>query len=469
MENFTVAYPRIRNVADPESFQPYPSARDCGVLTGFCRIGGRQAAVFSQEPTKFAGASGLMESNLICNLMDEAARRRCPIIGILHSSGAKIQEGVDSLAGYAEIFKRNVRMSGIVPQISIVLGTCAGGAVYSPALTDCIIIKADQGEMFITGPEVIRKTVGEETDRKSLGGSQVHARKSGVAHMVAKDESYAGTLVRTLLSYLPSHCEENPPVQRGGDQEERRNPDLEMLAKEDKRKAYDVGQVIRSIADRDTLLEIQPDHARNITTGLARIGGYTVGFVANNPAHLAGALDVDSSMKGARFIRFCDSFNIPVVTLVDVPGYWPGVEQEHSGIIRHGANLLYAYSEAEVPCITVVLRKAYGGAYCVMGSKQCGATVNYAWPMAEIAVMGASAAVEILFKREIAQSKDPVTFKQGKTDEYVRQYVNLDLALRQNYIDKVIQPSQTRNEILKALKSSLRNYKPGFKHKNIPL
>lgn len=484
MEDFPVAFPRIQSIADADSFEIFPlrqtslaCTRDrqdfaikksCGVLTGFCKIDQREVGVFSQEPTRFAGAMGWTESRLVCELMDASLNRRCPVVGLLHSSGAKIQEGVNSLAGYAEIFKRNVQLSGVVPQISIILGTCAGGAVYSPALTDFILIERSRGEMFITGPEVIRQTTGEVTDRKNLGGAEVHSLKSGLAHWVVNDHSLRTHLQR-LLSFLPAHCNENPPRIETEDSLSRNNPDLELLAKQDKRKAYEVKQVIESISDRQTFIEVQADFAKNIVIGFARLGGAAVGFVANNPAHLAGALDADASMKAARFVRFCDCFNIPIITLVDVPGYWPGIEQEHAGIIRHGAKLLHAYAEAEVPRITLILRKAYGGAYCVMGSKQCGATANFAWPNSEIAVMGPAGAVEILFKRELALYKDSEKVKQLKIEEYLKNYANPDLALKENYIDRIIQPSQTRKEILEALEHSLQNYKPHFKHKNIPL
>lgn len=469
MENFPIAAKRIQNISDPGSFEIYPKKVPCNILTGFCKIDRRTVGIFSQEPTHSAGAMGLVESQLLCALMDKSLEKKYPVIGLLHSAGAKIQEGVDSLAGYAEVFKRNVRLSGIVPQISLVLGTCAGGAVYSPALTDFILISKDGGEMFITGPDVIRQTTGEVTDRKGLGGSEIHFTKSGVAHLLAKEENSAGTLLRKLLSFIPSNCEENAPIFQTEDDLNRENPDLETISKEDKRKAYDVRQVIESIADRETFLEIQSDFAKNIVIGFARMGGTSVSFVANNSSHLAGALDIQACTKAARFIRFCDSFNVPIITLVDVPGYWPGIEQEHFGIIRHGAKLLYAYAELESPCITVILRKAYGGAYCVMGSKQCCPAVNFAWPTAEIAVMGPSGAVEILFKRGIELSQDPEKFKREKTEEYIHNVLNPDLALKKNYIDKIIKPSQTRKEILKTLKVLLKNYEPHFKHKNIPL
>lgn len=468
MKNFPVAFPRIQSLCDRDSFQIFPSEKSSGVLTGFGEIDGRTVGIFAQEPTLFAGAMGLQESRLVCGLMDEALKRKAPIVGILHSSGAKIQEGVDSLAGYAEIFKRNVQCSGVIPQISLVMGTCAGGAVYSPALTDLIIIVEEKGEMFITGPDVIRQTTGETTDRENLGGAEVHLTKSGVAHLVT-DEKNAANQIKQILSFLPSHCDQNPPIIRSEDKAERESPELNHLAKEDRRKAYDVRRVIETIVDRGSFLEIQPRFAENIVIGWGRLDGQAAGFVANNSAALAGALDNHASMKAARFVRLCDCFNIPVITLVDVPGYWPGIEQEHSGIIRHGAKLLHAYAEAEVPCITVILRKAYGGAYCVMGSKQCGAIINLAWPCAEIAVMGPGGAVEVLFKREIASSGDPDKYRQKKTEEYLRKYANPELALKQNYIEKIIEPSRTRIELIQALKQVLPKYRPHFKHRNIPL
>ena len=359
-------------------------------------------------------------------------------------------------------------LSGVVPQISVVMGTCAGGAVYSPALTDFVIMVRDKGEMFITGPDVIRETTGEITDRKSLGGAETHAINSGVAHLVTSDEPRASRLVKMLLEYLPSSCEGFAPTVETHDASDRRNPDWTCFPNRTA-EAYDVRRAVSSVADRETFLEIQPDYAANVVIGFARVAGHSVGFVANNPLQLAGALDSNASIKAARLVRFCDSFNIPIITLVDVPGYWPGADQERGGIIRNGAKLLYAYAESEVPRITVVLRKAYGGAYCVMGSKQCGASANFAWPTAEIAVMGPQGAVEILHRRELDASNNPQKVKEVLVEEYLKSFANPDLALKEGYIDKVIDPSRTRAEVIAALESALTGFVPRFKHPTFAL
>lgn len=469
MEQFPIAYPRILHLADPDSFEILEPAPETAVLSGLCKVNGRVIAVFAQEPTKFAGAMGKKETKQICRVMDAAREKNCPVVGLLHSSGAKIQEGVASLAGYAEIFKRNVQLSGRVPQISLVLGTCCGGAVYSPALTDFILMAENQGEMFITGPNVIRQATAEAVTRASLGSAEIHAKKSGVAHLAAKDELLLIKLAKTLLNYLPANCNEVPTKTETGDSAERKNPDLELLSKQERRKSYEMRTVIESIADKGTFLEIEPHFAENIRIGFARMDGISVGFVANNPAYLAGALDVDASIKAARFVRFCNAFNLPILTLVDVPGYLPGMEQEHAGIIRHGAKLLYAYAEAEVPKITLILRKAYGGAFCVMGSKPCSANAVFAWPNAEIAVMGPEGAVEILCKNELAQTKEPQKQKQEKIESYLRDFANPFIAFREKTIDKIILPQESRKEMIEALKKSLQNFSPRFKNKNIPL
>lgn len=469
MKKFPVAYPRILHLSDPDSFEILKPDAETAVLSGFCKVAGRLTAVFAQEPTKFAGAMGKKETEQICHLMDRALEKNCPVIGLNHSSGAKIQEGVASLAGYAEIFKRNVQLSGRVPQISLILGTSCGGAVYSPALTDFILMAENRGEMFITGPNVIRQVTGEAVTRESLGSAEIHARKSGLAHLTAKDEMLLIQLVKKLLSYLPANCNELPAQTETSDSPDRKNPELELLAKEERRKSYEARTVIEAIADRGTFLEIAPQFAENIRIGFARMDGIAVGFVANNPADLAGALDVDASIKAARFVRFCNAFNLPIFTLVDVPGYLPGMEQEHAGIIRHGAKLLYAYAEAEVPKITLILRKSYGGAFCVMGSKACGANAVFAWPCAEIAVMGPEGAVEILYKNELTEAKESQKQKQEKIESYLKDCANPLIAFKEKSIDKIIAPQESRREMLGALKKSLQNFFPRFKHKNIPL
>ncbi len=462
---------RIEALVDPGSFVPHAPAAwpfrtipphdpapspGNGVTAGFGKVEGRPVGVYAQDPEAFGGSVGLGEAAKICGLMDAAAARGCPIVGLIHSAGARIQEGVDSLAGYGEIFERNVRFSGEVPQVSVILGPCAGGAVYSPALTDFIVLARGQGEMFVTGPDVIRKSTGEETDRESLGGSAVHMGRSGVGHLEAGSMEEACGLARRLLSYLPSHRAEPPPRRESADDPGRLIPAFDAWAQGGARdRAFDVRPLLEAVADAGSFFELQPAFARNIVTALARLGGEPVGLVANNSAHLSGALDIAASEKAARFVRSCDSFGLPVVTFVDVPGYWPGVAQEHQGLIRRGAKLLFAYAEASVPKLTVVVHKAYGGAYDVMGSKHLGAAYNCAWPTAEIAVMGPAGAVEVLYKKDIAQAPDPAAFRERQIQAYRRDFVHPRLARERGYIDEVIQPSETRRRLCAKLKECL--------------
>jgi acetyl-CoA carboxylase carboxyltransferase component len=440
-----------------------------GVTVGFGRADNRPVAVFVQDPAVSGGSLGLGEAEKICALMDAAVERGCPIVGFLHSGGARIQEGVDSLAGYGEIFERNVRYSGEVPQVSVVLGPCAGGAVYSPALTDFVVLVRDRAQMFITGPDVIRQSTGEQTDRESLGGAAVHLTRSGVGHFGAETGEAAGRLARRILSYLPSRRGEAPPRTECADEARSVAPPAEWSGG-DRRRAFEVRTVVESAADAGSFLEVQADYARNIVIGFARFGGHAVGVVANNSAHLAGALDSAASEKAARFVRLCDGFGLPVITFVDVPGYWPGVALEHDGIIRRGAKLLYAYAEATVPKLTVVLHKAYGGAYDVMGSKHLGADYNAAWPTAELAVMGPRGAVEILCRRELAEASDPETVRAGKIAEYVEKFANPRQALERGYLDEVFPPSETRARLCAKLRELLAGKRPlPARRGNIPL
>jgi acetyl-CoA/propionyl-CoA carboxylase carboxyl transferase subunit len=419
-----------------------------GVEAGFGRVDGRPVAVFAMDPAVSGGSVGLGEARKVCALMDAALERGCPVVGLLQSGGARIQEGVDSLAGYGEIFRRNVEMSGRVPQVSVILGPCAGGAVYSPALTDAVVMVRGQGEMYITGPDVIRRSTGEEVDRESLGGAAVHLAKSGVAHLGAASPEEAALLVARLLSYLPSRRGAPPPIAPFSGKAAK--PPEEWMT--EGKMALDVRPVVASVVDEGSFLELQAEFAPNLAVGLARLEGAPVGVVANNSAHSSGALDIAASQKGARFIRLCDAFGLPVVTFVDVPGYWPGVGQEHGGIIRHGADLLRAYAAATVTRLTVVLRKAYGGAYDVMSSKHLGASASAAWPTAEIAVMGPQGAVEILHRREIAAAADPAAERERLASAYRRDVVNPRLALSRGYVDEVVPPERTRAWLCAKLK-----------------
>jgi acetyl-CoA carboxylase carboxyltransferase component len=442
-----------------------------GVVTGHGTVDGRKVVVFSQDFTVFGGSLGEVFAEKICKVMDLALKTGCPIIGINDSGGARIQEGVVSLAGYADIFYRNVRASGVVPQISLVAGPCAGGAVYSPAITDFIVMVRDIGKMYITGPDVIKMVTGEEVTHEELGGADTHEHRSGVAHFAAATEDDAIDDVRRLLSFLPSNNLDDPPYEPPADDPDREDPDLATLVPELPTKPYDITRAIEAVVDDGDFFEVQPHFAPNLVIGFARMDGYPVGVVANQPRHLAGTLDIDSSTKGARFVRFCDAFNIPLVTFVDVPGFLPGTAQEYGGIIKHGAKLLYAYAEATVPKLTVITRKAYGGAYDVMCSKHIGADFNVAWPSAEIAVMGPSAAVGIIFRRELAASTDPTATAAQLTADYTARFANPYYAAERGYIDGVIEPQQTRPTLIRALRmaATKREARPSRKHGNIPL
>lgn len=442
-----------------------------GVVTGQAFIDGRPVYIFAHDGTVFGGALGEVFARKVCKVMDLAKQAGCPIIGLNESGGARIQEGVASLAGYADIFYRNVGCSGVIPQISVIYGACAGGAVYSPAVTDFTIMVANQSYMFITGPEIVKTVTGEEVSFEQLGGAKIHNEKSGVAQLLADDEDDSFWLTRKLLSYLPSNNLEPAPVlEDDGQLEPVDAAQLDELVPTDPAKPYDMRAVITKIFDKGDFFEIQPLFATNLITGFARLGGLPVGIVANQPKSRAGTLDIDASVKGARFVRFLDAFNIPVITFVDVPGYLPGTHQEHGGIIRHGAKLLYAYCEATVPKLTVITRKAYGGAFDVMGSKNVGGDFNFAWPTAEIAVMGAQGAVNLLYRKEI----DKPDGKERVNDlvkEYKERFAHPYVAAELGYVDDVILPSETRKLLLRALKvqQNKRAIRPARKHGNIPL
>jgi len=442
-----------------------------GVVTGYGTIDGRLVYVFSQDFTVFGGSLGEMFAKKVCKLMDLAMKTGAPVIGLNDSGGARIQEGVASLAGYGDIFFRNVTSSGVIPQISAIMGPCAGGAVYSPALTDFIIMVDKTSHMFITGPDVVKTVLGQEVTFEELGGAMVHSQTSGVTHFIAKDEHNCVQIVKKLLSYLPSNYLEDPPVAETGDDPNRTDETLARILPDDPDKPYDVKEVIHRVVDSGEFFEIQSLWAQNIVIGFARLNGRTVGIVANQPAHYSGALDINSSMKAGRFVRFCDAFNIPIVTFVDVPGFLPGIEQEHGGIIKHGSKLLYAYCEATVPKVTVILRKDYGGAYDVMGSKHSGADINYAWPTAEIAVMGPQGAINIIFRKEIAEAKDPKQKHSELVSEYRQKFASPYIAAQKGYIDEVIEPAETRPKLISALESLVtkREARPSRKHSNLPL
>ena len=442
-----------------------------GVITGHGTIDGRRVCVFAQDFTVFGGTLGEVFAEKVVKVMDLALRMGVPIIGLNDSGGARIQEGVEGLAGYSEIFYRNVQASGVIPQISIIAGPCAGGAVYSPAMTDFILMVRDISQMFITGPDVIQAVTGEEVTHEELGGALTHAGRSGVAHLIAEDEEHVFEQIRVLLGYLPSNNLEEPPRQPPTDSPDRLLDDLADIVPAASARPYDVLDVIHQLVDDGDFFEIQPLHAPNIVCGFARLDGHAVGIVANQPRHLAGTLDINASIKAARFVRACDAFNVPLVTLVDVPGFLPGTQQEHGGIIRHGAKLLYAYSEATVPKLTVILRKAYGGAYCVMCSKHIGADFNAAWPTAEVAVMGPDAAVKIIHRREIGASDDPAAAAQAFAADYRERFANPYGVAARGYIDEVIEPAETRRWLIRSLTFSLdkRQSTPRRKHGNIPL
>ncbi|NMA95491.1 MAG: methylmalonyl-CoA carboxyltransferase [Clostridiales bacterium] len=442
-----------------------------GVVTGHATIDGRPVYIYSQDFTVIGGSLGEMHAKKITKIMDEAMKMGCPLICINDSGGARIQEGIDALAGYGEIFYRNTLASGVIPQISVILGPCAGGAVYSPAITDFIFMVEDISKMFITGPQVIHAVTGEEVTPNELGGASAHNEKSGVAHFHENTEEDCFDSIRRLLSYIPQNNLEDPPVFDNGDDLNRLASDLDHIIPKSPNKSYDVKDVIARIFDNGDFFETQPHFAKNIVTGFSRLAGRSVGIVANQPKHKAGCLDIDASDKAARFIRFCDSFNIPIISLTDVPGYLPGVDQEHGGVIRHGAKLLYAYSEATVPKLNVILRKAYGGAYIAMSSRHLGADRVYAWPTAEIAVMGPDGAANIIFRKEIENASDSVAFRQQKIEEYREKFSNPYIAAERGYIDDVIEPQATRAHLIGALQilEGKRENRPAKKHGNIPL
>ena len=441
-----------------------------GVITGYGTIEGRLVYVFSQDFTVLGGSLAEAHAQKICRVMDLALQNGAPVIGLNDSGGARIQEGVVSLGGYADIFYRNVRASGVIPQISAILGPCAGGAVYSPALTDFVLMAEGTSYMFVTGPNVVKTVTHEEVSSEDLGGASTHASKSGVAHFTASNEVEGIRQLRQLVGYIPSNCEEEAPVHAYTPGDETR-PVLDTIMPDNPNQPYDIRQVMNAVIDPDSSLEVHAEYARNMVIGFARVAGRTVGCVANQPAVLAGVLDLDASIKAARFVRFCDAFNIPLLVFVDVPGVLPGTDQEWRGIINHGAKLLYAFSEATVPRITIITRKAYGGAYDVMNSKHIGCDMNFAWPSAEIAVMGAKGAAEIIFKGEIAKAADPAAKWQEKEQQYKEQFANPYEAAARGYVDEVIRPSQTRIKVMAAL-DMLRNKVdklPRKKHGNIPL
>ena len=442
-----------------------------GVITGHGTIDGRLVFVFSQDFTVFGGSLSEAYAEKICKVMDLAMKVGAPVIGLNDSGGARIQEGVASLGGYAEIFLRNVMASGVVPQISVVLGPCAGGAVYSPAMTDFTVMVEGTSYMFVTGPNVVKAVTHEEVDSEALGGATVHTSRSGVAHLAAHDEAEAMDYVRRLLAHPPQNNLSEPPVVLARDPRDRQDPELDDVVPADPSKPYDMHHVLRRIVDDGNFFEIQPAWAGNILIGFARIGGRPVGIVAQQPAVLAGALDIDASVKAARFVRTCDAFNVPLLTFVDVPGFLPGVGQEHGGIIKHGAKLLYAYCEATVPKVTVITRKAYGGAYDVMSSKHIRGDLNFAWPTAEIAVMGAEGAVNIIFKDAIDRADDPVAERKRLVAEYEAEFSNPYIAASRGYIDEVILPHETRPRLVRALEilADKRDTNPRKKHGNIPL
>ncbi len=442
-----------------------------GVVTGFGEVDGRPVAVFSQDFTVFGGSLGEAFAEKMVKLMDAAERYGVPIVGINDSAGARIQEGVEGLAGYGDVFYRNVRASGVVPQLSLIAGPCAGGAVYSPAMTDFVFMVRGVGQMFITGPEVIKGVTGEDVSQEALGGADTHNRVSGVAHFAADDEEELFDQVRLLLSYLPSNNLDDPPVFAPGDDPAREATELDTLVPEASTRPYDMHDVLAAVLDDGAFFEVQAEHAGNILAGFGRLDGHSVGVVANQPKVLAGTLDIAASTKAARFVRFCDAFNIPLVTFVDVPGFLPGTEQEYGGIIRHGSKLLYAYCEATVPKLTVITRKAYGGAYVVMCSKHIGADLNLAWPTAEIAVMGPDAAVGLVFRRELAAAEDPAGRKRELVERYEELFASPYQAASRGYVDAVIPPRETRARLIRALSlaRAKRVAAPARKHGNIPL
>jgi acetyl-CoA carboxylase carboxyltransferase component len=477
---------RIEQLLDPGTFREldmFATHRTVGfgiedqkylsdsVVTGWGKIDGRLVYVFSQDFTVFGGSLGEVHAEKVCKIMDLAIKNGAPVIGLNDSGGARIQEGVVSLAAYAYVFLRNVLASGVVPQISAIMGPCAGGAVYSPAMTDFILMVKETSFMHITGPDVIRTVTHEEVTSEELGGAMVHNQRSGVAHFAAEDEEDGFYQIRKLLSYLPQNNMEDPPFLPTDDPADRGDEELDSLVPENPNKPYDMKDVIRRVVDDGDFFEVQEHWAQNIIVGFARLGGFSVGIVAQQPMILAGVLDIDSSTKAARFVRFCDCFNIPIITFEDVPGFLPGVTQEHGGIIRNGAKLLYAYCEATVPKITIITRKAYGGAYDVMSSKHIRGDISYAWPSAEIAVMGPEGAVNIIFRKQIAEAEDPEAERTRLVQEYRDTFANPFVAAARGYIDDVIEPRETRPRLIEAVQmlQNKRDTNPPKKHGNIPL
>lgn len=448
--------------------QMYPGD---GVVTGHGLIDGRRVFVFAQDFTVFGGSLSETHAEKICKVIDLAMKVGVPIIGLNDSGGARIQEGVVSLGGYADIFLRNTLASGVIPQISCIMGPCAGGAVYSPAITDFNVMVKDTSYMFITGPDVIKTVTHEDVTKEELGGALTHNRVSGVAHFTADSDEHALQLVRELLSFIPANNMDDPPISVSSDPVDRVEAKLNSIVPESSNQPYDIRDVIHTVVDEGYFFEVHQLYAPNIVVGFARLAGRPIGIVANQPAFLAGVLDIDASIKGARFVRFCDCFNIPLITFEDVPGFLPGVAQEHGGIIRHGAKLLYAFAEATVPKITVITRKAYGGAYCVMASKHIRTDINFAWPSAEIAVMGAEGAVGILYRRELSEAADKETTRRTRISEFEEKFANPYVAARRGFIDEVIEPAQTRPKLIRALLllQNKRDVNPPKKHGNIPL
>jgi len=442
-----------------------------GVVAGSVRVDGRLVFVFAQDFTVFGGSLSETNAAKICKVMDLAMKVGAPIVGLNDSGGARIQEGVHSLAGYADIFLRNTLASGVIPQISAILGPCAGGAVYSPAITDFIMMVRGTSSMFVTGPDVIKAVTHEDVTKEALGGADTHAGMSGVAHVVADNDADGLLKIRTLLSFVPSNNREDPPRRATSDPPDREIPELDRFIPDSPNQPYDMILLIRKVVDDGDFFEIHADWAKNLVVGFARLGGRPVGVVANQPDHLAGVLDIDASVKGARFVRFCDAFNVPLVVFEDVPGFLPGTKQEFGGIIRHGAKLLFAFAEATVPKLTVITRKAYGGAYCVMASKHIRTDYNVAFPTAEIAVMGSEGAVNILYGKELAAATDPAAARKERVEEYEERFANPFSAARKGYIDDVIEPRTTRRRLIRALEmlGNKREAMPPKKHGNIPL
>jgi acetyl-CoA carboxylase carboxyltransferase component len=477
---------RIHRLLDPGTFnelEPFVRLREDelgrtperymgdGVVTGYGQIDGRTVFAYAQDFTVYGGTLAEMHGQKICRVMDLALRNGSPIIGLIDSGGARIQEGVRSLGAYAEVFRRNAIVSGVIPQISVMLGPCAGGAAYSPAVTDFIIMVEGASSMFLTGPSVIKAVTGEEIDIETLGGARVHTAISGNAHFSAPTEEASLGLCRTLLSYLPANNAENPPVVDTGDDPLRRDDELNHIVPQDPSEPYDMREVLVRVFDQGTWLEVQPDWARNAIIGFARLSGRTVGVVAQQPMVMAGVMDINSSDKICRFVRFCDCFNIPVATFVDSPGFLPGLAQEHGGVIRHGAKVLYAYSEATVPKASVITRKAYGGAYVVLSSKYLGTDINYAWPSAEIAVMGPSGAANILYRREIEEAEDPAARHRELVEDYRRRFGSPYYAAAAGYIDDIIEPRETRPKLITSLGALQEKFNPmpPKKHGNMPV